>query len=329
MTIVCMGELLMDMFPAEEGADFAGVSAFLPVPGGAPANVAVAASRLGAAAAFMGKVGDDPFGRRLASVLRENGVDTRGLRFDQEARTTLNFLTLPTPQSYECLFYRNPGADTRFTVADISVDLLRETAIFHFGSVSLTEEPCRSATLEAARLARASGAIVSFDVNYRPTLWRQEGEALPQLRRAAAAAHIVKVNESELRLLASGDEPCENGGAVLDLGPQMLIVTLGGEGCALVRRSGCTPFAGFRVPVVDATGCGDAFVGAWLVQVASLLGFSPADRAAKLECLPDESLASVCRFANAAGALTAMKKGVIPALPTRSHVLELLREAGG
>jgi fructokinase len=327
VTIVCLGELLMDLFPAEQGAELAAVSAFLPVPGGAPANVAVAAARLGADTAFMGKVGDDGFGRRLASVLKENAVDTRGLRFDQEARTTLNFLTLPTPNSYECLFYR--GADALFSPQDIDAGLLREAAVFHFGSVSLTEEPCRSATLEAARLAREAGALVSFDVNYRPTLWLKPAEALPQIRKAAAAADLLKVNESELRLLAGGDDPESSGGALLDLGPAILIVTLGEEGCALVRRSGCARYAGFRLPAVDATGCGDAFVGAWLVEAASLLGPSAKDRAARLAGLSEQSLAAVCRFANAAGALTATKKGVIPALPARGRVLELLGRTRG
>ncbi|HID86970.1 MAG TPA: carbohydrate kinase, partial [Anaerolineae bacterium] len=154
MDIVCLGELLVDMFPAELGRPLAQVSAFHPKPGGAPANVAVAAARLGAQSAFIGKLGDDAFGHHLADVLRQEGVDVRGVRFDQEARTTMAFIAMPDENTQEFVFYRNPGADTRLHPDDLDRSLLRETRALHFGSLSLTHEPSRSATMEAVEIAR-------------------------------------------------------------------------------------------------------------------------------------------------------------------------------
>jgi fructokinase len=159
--LVCLGELLMDFFPGEIGRPLLEVSAFRPVPGGAPANVAVAAARLGAGAAFIGKVGDDPFGHHLADVLRRDGVNVQGICYDPLARTTINFLAQPDANSYTCLFFRNPGADMRLEVGDLAVSLLRQARGLHFGSPSLAQEPSRSAPLEAVRIARAAGAVFS------------------------------------------------------------------------------------------------------------------------------------------------------------------------
>jgi fructokinase len=325
MKIVCLGEFILDMFPAETGVGFSSVSAFLPVPGGAPANVAVAAARAGEASAFIGKVGDDAFGRRLASVLRDCGVETRGMRFDPACRTTLNFITLPDRNSAEYLFYRNPGADMMLRPDELDRALLRQAVFFHFGSVSLTEEPCRSATLEAAREARAGGALVSFDVNYRPTLWRDEKTALAAVEEALPLTDIVKVNEREIALLsrrAPAEEACRE---VLDLGPALCAATLGPQGCAFAARAGGGSVPGFTVDAVDATGCGDAFMGTLLAALAgAVAGAGGGERRARLEAVTAGELRSALRRANAAGALTATRKGVIPALPTAAEVREFL-----
>ena len=207
MDLICLGELLIDMFPAELGRSHAEVSAFRPVPGGAPANAAVAARRLGAEAAFIGKVGDDPFGHYLVDVLAREGVETRGMRLDPEARTTMNLMAQPDANHYDCLFYRNPGADTRLRPDELDVELLRTTRAFHFGSLSLTDEPARSATIEAVKIAKAAGALISYDVNYRPTLWKSPEEAAAQARAMIRYADLVKVNEAELALLAGEGDP--------------------------------------------------------------------------------------------------------------------------
>jgi fructokinase len=338
MDIVTLGELILDMFASEPGKDFRDVSAFLPVAGGAPANVAVAASKLGAQAAFIGKVGEDAFGRRLESVLKGYGVDTRGMRFDKAARTTLNFMTIPDPNRTEMLFYRNPGADMLLSPGELDTQLLGSTAVFHFGSVSLAVEPCRSAALEGAAFARKKGALVSFDVNYRPSLWESEARARAEIIEALPLADIVKVNETELRLLSGAEDDAPAGCAkICERGPGLCVATIGPHGSAwAARQGGGAPGSasgapgsagrvpGFRVDVVDATGCGDAFMAALLVRLLSAMGPGTGNRRSLLEGLSEERLAEALRWANAAGAFTARRKGVMPALPDAAEVSQLI-----
>jgi len=313
MDIVSLGEIILDMFASETGRDFSSVTAFIPVAGGAPANVAVAASRLGAKAAFIGKAGEDAFGRRLQAVLTSYGVDTRGMRFDTHYRTTLNFMTLPDATRTEMLFYRNPGADMLLEPAELDKDLLSNTSIYHFGSVSLTAEPCRSATRQAARIARAAGATVSFDVNYRPGLWDSERHAKAEIFSALDLADVVKVNEAELALLSETDEPEAGCKRVMAQGPALCVATLGARGSAWAGRGSSGAVPGFAVKAVDATGCGDAFMAALLVKLLP-------HRAGLSQGLDAGQIRRSLQWANAAGALTAKKKGVMNALPDSREV---------
>ena len=328
MDIVTLGELILDMFASETGKDFQTVGAFIPVAGGAPANVAVAASKLGAKAAFIGKVGEDAFGRRLEAVLKSYGVETRAMRFDRQHRTTLNFMTIPDPNRTEMLFYRNPGADMLLTPDELDQRMLASTAMYHFGSVSLAVEPCRSAALEGAAFSREQGAIVSFDVNYRPSLWESEAQAKSEITAALPRADIAKVNEAELRLLAETDDAPEACAKILEMGPSLCVATLGPHGSAWAARgssgrgsSGRVP--GFHVDVVDATGCGDAFMAAVLVRLLSHLPAGSSRRRSDLGKLDEKQLAEALRWANAAGALTARRKGVMSALPDAEEVRQL------
>jgi fructokinase len=326
MEIVTLGELILDMCASESGKDFFSVTAFLPIAGGAPANVAVAASRLGVQSAFIGKVGEDPFGHRLEAVLKGYGVETRGMRFDAHYRTTLNFMTIPDPHRTEMLFYRNPGADMLLAPRELDKGLIASAAVFHFGSVSLAIEPCRSAALEAALVARNAGALVSFDVNYRPSLWDSEKRAIAEIAEAISLADIIKVNEAELRLMAGTDDPLAGCRSLVERGPALCVATLGPGGSAwATRKAGAASVPGFTVEAVDATGCGDAFMAALLVQVLFHLGSEPAGRRARLEGLGADELSRSVRWANAAGALTARTKGVMNALPERGEVQALVR----
>jgi fructokinase len=317
MDIVCLGELLVDMFPAEYGRRLAEVSAFLPKPGGAPANAAVAAARLGARSAFIGKVGDDAFGHHLVDVMRANGVDTRGIRFDREARTTLAFIAKPDANTQEFVFYRNPGADTRLRPDELDRELLQWTRVLHFGSLSLGAEPIRSATWEALKLARQGGALISFDVNYRPSLWESPQQALDQVRSMIPHVDLVKVNEIELELLTGSQESAASR-RLLELGPRLVVVTLGPLGSYFATLEGGEHVPPFQVEAVDATGCGDAFIAGLLWQL-----IAGGDWRAQLI---SERLRSILRYANAVGALTATKVGVIPALPTAAQVEEFLSQ---
>ena len=322
--LLAMGELLVDMFPDRIGCRLAEVNAFFPKPGGAPANVAVAASRLGIQSGFIGKVGADHFGYHLEQVLQTEGVDTSGLRFDQDARTTMAVIAMPDEHSAEFVFYRNPGADQRLRTEELDEALITSSQVFHVGSLSLTDEPARSATFHAVQVARANGSLVSYDVNYRPSLWADPAEALTQAKRIIKQADLVKVNEGEAALLAGIEELTADNqnqlelaaGEILGMGPALVVVTLGPGGCFYKTAANAGFSPGFTVDTVDAIGCGDAFMASLLVGLVELGDWR--------EKLAQESLSSVLRFANAAGALTSTKKGAMPAMPTRAEVDEFL-----
>ena len=317
MDILCLGELLIDMFPAEIGRRLTEVSAFRPKPGGAPANVAVAAARLGAQSGFIGKVGDDTFGRYLESVLNKEGVDTQGMRFDSHARTTLVFIAMPDVHSAEFVFYRNPGADMLLRPEELPVTALQLTGCLHFGSLSLIDEPIRSATLRAIEIARAAGALISFDVNYRPALWTSREAAYQRVVATLPLVDLVKVNQTELALLSGSEQLHSGTKALLTHGPKLCVVTMGAEGSFFQNGQNSAFIPGFEVETVDATGCGDGFVAGLLTQLIKS-GQTPGDFSAI-------KLMDALRYANAVGALTALTQGVIPALPDSVRVDEFLR----
>jgi fructokinase len=320
MRIVTLGELLVDMFPAEMGKPLAEVTAFLPKPGGAPANVAVAAKRLGAESAFIGKVGDDAFGHHLVNVIEREGVETRGVRYDAEARTTMAVIAMPDENTAEFVFYRNPGADQRLRPDELDAELLRATRAFHFGSLSLTDEPVRSATYEAVRLAGEAGALVSYDVNYRPALWAEPSDALKAAQDMLPRVDVVKVNEVELALLSGRGEVdpadksalAEAAGALRAQGPDLVVVTLGPHGSLFECEAGSGFVPPFKVKTVDSTGCGDAFIAGMLAQLTAEEDWR--------SLLTPGALHTALRYANAVGALTSTTQGVIPALPYADRV---------
>lgn len=317
MNLVCLGEYLVDFFPNEVGRALTDVSSFHPKPGGAPANVAVAATRLGYKSAFIGKVGEDAFGHFLADVLHEEHVDTRGLRFDPSARTTLAFISNPDVNTYEILFYRNPGADTCLRADELDESLIRETRAFLIGSLSLTDEPSRSATRAAIEIAREAGALICYDVNYRPTLWGSAEEARQMALEFIPKVDLVKVNETELRLLVGDGALADSTSKLISLGPEFCVVTLGEKGSYIKAACGDAFVAAFQVEMADAVGCGDAFLAALLCKMT--------ERPTWREELTQELLRQHLRYANAVGALTGTKHGVIPALPTAAEVDKFLR----
>ena len=304
--IVCLGEILIDMFPAEIGRPLAAVSAFYPVPGGAPANVAIAAARLGAQSAFIGKVGDDPFGRFLSETLVRQGVQTQGMRFDAEARTGLNFHAQVDGDTATHLFYR--GADTRLRPDELDRTLLQETRVFNFGTLSLMQQPARSATLEALNIARAAGALIAFDVNYRPSLWTDPLAARELIEATLPSVDVLKINADELLLITESTDLAEETAHLLATGLQLCVVTLGPRGSFYCCASGSGLVPGFPIKAVDATGSGDAFTATLLVQLVT----GQESWRAQLE---PARLQAIVRRANAAGAFTALQQGVLSALP--------------
>ena len=226
--ITAVGEILIDL--TQSGITEQGIPRFDANPGGAPANLAVAASRLGASTAFVGRVGDDSYGRFLRSTLEDNGVNVEGMSVDPVQHTTLAIVSLDASGERNFSFYRDPSADVNLKIEDIPEKLLTGTKILHFGSVSLTAEPARSATLKAAEKAKAAGAVISYDPNYRASLWKDEATAVEKMLQPLPMADILKVSDEELPLL-TGTDDLEKGSAMLAAkGISLVLVTLGANG---------------------------------------------------------------------------------------------------
>lgn len=309
--ITALGELLIDFTPC--GKNERGVQLFAENPGGAPANVLAMASRLGGKTAFLGKVGRDAFGDFLRGVLVQNGIKTSGLAVDEAAPTTLAFVQLDENGDRSFTFYRDPGADRMLTVEEIKSELIGDCRIFHFGSVSMTHEPSRSATLYAAQYAKEQGKLVSFDPNYRSMLWDSMEEALEQIKKGIAIADVLKVSEEEAQLITGDKDPASASQKLLDMGPALVLVSLGELG-AYYRNHACSGYVpSYHVNAVDTTGAGDAFVGAFLWKVRGMMK-------EELKFMPGVELKQIVSFANAAGALTTTGSGAIPAMPNMEQI---------
>ena len=310
MTVVCLGEILVDFVAREAGVSVGEAASFQRVMGGAPANVAVGVSRLGRSSAFLGCVGDDPFGCFLTAELRAEGVDVAGLQTTAAARTSLAFVSLDAAGERSFVFFRQPGADMLLAAAQLDRARLSRARIFHFGSFSLSAEPAASATREALRLARAGGALSSYDPNLRLHLWPDAEAARRAILPLIDQADILKLSAEELPILtADGDAR-----SLWRNSLRALIVTDGGRGARLITPSGDWRAPGFRVRTVDTTGAGDAFVAALLARLA--------EQPNALAAAPEETL----RYACAAGALATTARGATTAMPTQKGIQQLLAE---
>ena len=303
--ITAVGEILIDL--TQSGVNEQGIPRFDANPGGAPANLAVAASRLGASTAFIGKVGRDGFGDFLRGCLVENGVDVTGMVIDQVQHTTLAVVALDPSGERHFSFYRDPSADVNLNESEISAEQLKNTRFLHFGSVSLTAEPARSATLYAARTAKELGAVISYDPNYRASLWSDEKTAVARMLEPLPLVDVLKVSDEELPLL-TGTDDLEAGSAQLaEKGIALILVTLGPKG-AFYRFRGQTGLVpGVPCKVGDTNGAGDTFFGATLSQLAKLGG---------LDALTVPELERIVALANKAASITTSRHGAIPAMPT-------------
>ncbi len=308
--VIALGELLIDFVPTVSGVTLIEAPAFQKAPGGAPANVAVGLAKLGIPSGFMGKVGDDAFGRFLALTLEQAGVDISALCFASEARTALAFVSLMADGERDFMFYRHPSADMLYRPDELKADYIRSAKIFHFGSISLISEPSRSTTLEAIAIAQAAGLLVSYDPNLRLNLWPGASEARQGILDAWRLAQVIKISEEELNFL-SGNELIPDGARSLwhdDL--KLLVITRGKGGCTYFTPELAGNAPGFPVTPVDTTGAGDGFVAGLLKGLTENL-----DRP-----LDEPLLSDICRYANAVGALTTTQRGAIPALPSRQQV---------
>lgn len=314
--VAALGELLIDFTPA--GLSPAGMCLYERNPGGAPANVLCALAKLGMRTAFIGKVGRDTHGDFLRSVLTESRVDTSALIADEKVFTTLAFVELSPSGERSFSFARKPGADTCLEAGEIRRDVVEQCRIFHFGSLSLTDEPVRGATLEAVKIAKKAGAIISYDPNYRAPLWKNEETAVTQMRSVIGLADCMKISDEEAGLLTGTADPGKAVEFLLGKGVSCVVITLGKNGAEAGTRTSRVRLPVPDVPVADTTGAGDAFWGGFLYQLLQT-GVRP-------EALTEEQLKLAAAFGNATASLCVQKRGAIPAMPGLQETLAFMKE---
>jgi len=313
--VVALGELLIDF--TCRSTDEEGYPTMAAHPGGAPANFLAVLSRFGARTALLGKVGDDAFGRLLRGSLERAGIGTGGLLTDRDAFTTLAFVTLDGRGDREFSFARKPGADTRLAFEELDLKIIDRARVFHFGTLSLTDEPARTATHRAVEYARGAGKLISFDPNLRRPLWRDLEEARREMLWGLSMADVVKLSDEEVEFLfglspqAGAEQICA------ELGPKLVFVTCGAAGCRFrsARAEGYAPgLEGLKT--VDTTGAGDIFGGSALWKFLQT-GKGPEE-------LEQGEVLEIARFANAAAGLSTTRFGGISSVPGLEEVLERL-----
>ena len=307
--IVCIGEAIVDFVSTTSGVALKDAPGFGKMAGGAPANVAVGIARLGTRSAFVGTVGDDPFGHFLIEELRKAAVDTRWVTFDKVRKTRLAFVSLTSSGDRDFQFWENHPADERVSIGNRMLRLLAEARIVHISSFMLLKNPSRSATLNVARSVARTGTLLSFDPNLRLSLWKSPAEARKVLRTMIRQTSILRLNEEEAIFLTGKKNIVQSARALRALGPSLVVVTTGERGCYFQTEGDSGVIPGFRVKAVDTTGCGDAFLAGLLHGIVERTG----------------NFASICRFANAVGALTSLKRGAIAALPARRDVERFMK----
>ena len=315
--VLSIGEILVDFVSTESGKTLKDAPAFVKCAGGAPANVAVGIARLGTPSSFAGKVGDDPFGRFLVSEMRSAGVDTSGIQFDPHHKTRLAFVSLKNDGDREFEFWESQPADEHLEYSDIRRDLLKRSSIVNIGSFLLVKTPSREAVLHAAQYARKLGKHVCYDPNLRLSLWKNFGEAKRVMAAMIVRSTIVRLNDEEAFFFTRTRDLKAAAQKLRGLGPRLVVVTRGAKGCYFqtAQCSGYVP--GFKVRVVDTTGCGDGFLAGLLHGLAQ--------KGENLDGYSSEELRSICEVANAVGALVARKRGGIAAMPSRKEMRGFLK----
>lgn len=317
--VSAFGEILIDF--TDLGKNERGISLFAQNPGGAPGNVCVAMNRLGAHTAFLGKVGHDMHGELLKNTLNKEGVSTKGLLEDDDVFTTLAFVSVNDDGERSFSFARKPGADTQMNYDEMDLDEIDQSSIFHVGSLSLTHEPARTTTKKAIEHAKEKGILISYDPNYRASLWPDEQSAIDMMRSLVPYADIMKISDEETALLTGKPDPADAAKALIDQGVKIAAVTLGANGALVANKEGTAVVPGFKPDsIADTNGAGDSFWGAFLYRL------SQADK--DLEDITLDELKANTRFANAVAALTVSKPGAIPAMPTMEETEEFLSRKG-
>ena len=312
--VTALGELLIDF--TENGTSAQGNPILEVNPGGAPCNVLAMLQKLGKQTAFIGKVGDDMFGRQLTEAVSSVGVDTRALLVDKEVHTTLAFVHTYPDGDRDFSFYRNPGADMMLTKEDVDEDLIRSSRIFHFGTLSSTHEGVREATRYAIDVAKEAGDLISFDPNLRPPLWSSLDDAKKEIEYGLGKCDILKISDNEVEFLFGTTD--------YDLGAKLLkekynipliLITLGPDGSRAYYKDMRVEVAPFlQDNTIETTGAGDTFCASSLNYVLEH----------DLDHLTEENLKELLTFANAAASLITTKKGALKVMPEKEEVLAFI-----
>ena len=317
LDVVALGELLIDFAPAS--VTEAGYPVLAAQPGGAPGNFLAALTRYGCSTAMLGKVGDDMFGRLLLGTLKDAGIGTQGVLTDPDHFTTLAFVSLDESGNRDFSFARKPGADTCLAPEEVDLSLLRQARVFHFGTLSLTDEPAASATRQAIRLAKEAGLLISLDPNLRKPLWKTEYAAREAIEWSLRQADIIKISDEEVRFL--WDLSPEEGARKLlrEYGASLVYTTLGPKGCfAATAAQEVTVASPSGIHVVDTTGAGDIFGGSAMSRFLAL-GKAP-------DQLSEQELRDIVRFACTAASLSTQRHGGISSVPAEADVLAKMAE---
>ena len=312
--VTALGELLIDF--TENGTSAQGNPILEVNPGGAPCNVLAMLQKLGKQTAFIGKVGDDMFGRQLTEAVSSVGVDTRALLVDKEVHTTLAFVHTYPDGDRDFSFYRNPGADMMLTKDDVDTDLIRSSKIFHFGTLSSTHEGVREATRYAIEVAKEAGDLISFDPNLRPPLWSSLDDARREIEYGLGKCDILKISDNEVEFLFNTTD--------YDLGAKLLqekyhipliLITLGPNGSRAYYKDLRVEVAPFlQEHTIETTGAGDTFCASSLNYILKH----------GLDHLTEKDLIDLLTFANAAASLITTKKGALKVMPEKEDVLAFL-----
>lgn len=312
--VVALGELLIDF--TENGVSGQGNPLFEANPGGAPCNVLAMLSKLGRRTAFIGKVGKDFFGEQLKSAITEVGINADSLYMDEEIHTTLALVHTYPDGDRDFSFYRNPGADMMLREDEVSEDLLKNTTIFHFGTLSMTDAGVRNATKKAVDIAKAGGAVISFDPNLRPPLWKSLDDAKEQTAYGFSKCDVLKISDNEIQWF-TGEEDFDAG--IRRLRSQydipLIMLSMGKEGSRAYYRDLCVEVKPFlQENTIETTGAGDTFGACCLHHVLEY----------GLENLDEQKLTQMLTFANAAASIVTTRKGALRVMPAEDEVLSLV-----
>lgn len=313
--VIALGELLIDF--TMNGQSEQGNNMFEACPGGAPCNVLALLNKMGKKTAFIGKVGKDQFGTLLRDTITEAGIDASNLMVDENVNTTLAFVHTFPDGDREFSFYRNPGADMMLTADEVNPEVVKDTKVFHFGTLSMTHDGAREATKKAVETAKANGCLVSFDPNLRPPLWSSLDLAKEQMEYGFGKCDILKISDNEIQFV-SGKEDYDEGIAYLQetYNIPLILLTMGKDGSRAYYKGMRVERPGFSVKAIETTGAGDTFCGSSLNYLVDH----------DFENLTEEQLGEMLTFANAAAALVTTKKGAIKAMPVKEEVLELIQK---